>query len=59
MNLKQIKSGTIALLVAGVLVFVVGTYTANGGFRLAGGLILVVAVILAISQASSRAGPRE
>lgn len=58
MNLKQIKSGTISLLVAGVLMLVVGTYTANGGFQLAGGLLLVVTVILAISQAASRTDSR-
>ncbi|MFC3715055.1 hypothetical protein ACFONC_02665 [Luteimonas soli] len=54
MNLKQIKSSTIALLVAGVLILSVGTYTTNGGFQLAGGLVLLVAIILAISQASNR-----
>ncbi|TWT17095.1 hypothetical protein FQY83_17465 [Luteimonas marina] len=59
MNLKQIKSNTIALLVAGVLILTVGTYTTNGGFQLAGGLVLLVAIILAISQASSRAGTGE
>lgn len=59
MNLSQIKSGTIALSVAGVLILVVGIYTTNGGFQLAGGFILLVAVILAISQASSRAGTDE
>ncbi len=56
MNLKQIKSSTIALLVAGVLILVVGTYTTNGGFQLAGGLVLLVAIILAVNQASSRTG---
>ena len=59
MNLKQIKSNTIALLVAGVLILTVGTYTTNGGFQLAGGLVLLVAIILAISQASNRAGTGE
>lgn len=59
MNLNQIKSSTIALLVAGVLIFVVGTYTTNGGFQLAGGMVLLVAIILAISQARSRASTDE
>ncbi|WP_154659581.1 hypothetical protein [Arenimonas composti] len=54
MNLKQITPSTFALLVAGLLVLVVGTYTANGGFQLAGGLILLVGVILAFSQACRR-----
>ncbi|MCB1568732.1 MAG: hypothetical protein KDI69_07980 [Xanthomonadales bacterium] len=59
MNLKQIKSSTVALLVAGVLILSVGTYTTNGGFQLAGGLVLLVAIILAISQASRRSGTGE
>ena len=59
MNLKQITSSTVALLVAGVLILIVGTYTTNSGFQLAGCLVLLVATILAISQASSRSGPRE
>ena len=59
MNLKQIRSSTFALLVAGVLILVVGTYTTNSGFQLAGGLVLLVAIILAISQASSRPGTGE
>ena len=59
MNHKQIKSTTIAMLVAGALILVVGTYTTNGGFQLAGGLVLLVAIILAISQASSRADTGE
>jgi hypothetical protein len=59
MNLKQIKSSTIALLVSGVLILVVGTYTTNGGFELAGGLVILVAIILAIIQASSRTNTGE
>lgn len=59
MNFKQIKSNTIALLVSGVLILVVGTYTTNGGFELAGGLVILVAIILAINQASSRTNTGE
>ena len=51
MKLKQIKSTTLALFVAGLLVLVAGTYTSNGGFQLAGGLVLLVAAILALNQA--------
>lgn len=54
MNLKQIKPGTFALLVAGMLPLAVGTYTANGGFQLAGGLILLVGLVLAFNQAGKR-----
>lgn len=50
MNLNRINPGTIALFVAGTFVFAVGRYTANGGFQLAGGLILLVAVILVLQQ---------
>lgn len=58
MNPKQLTSSTIALLVAGVLVFGVGTYTQNGGFQLAGGLICLVAVILALRGPSRTPGDR-
>ena len=51
MNFKQIKPATFALTVVGLLVLAVGTYTSNGGFQLAGGLFLLVAVILAVNQA--------
>lgn len=51
MNVKQIKPATVAIAVAGLLVLAVGTYTANGGFQLAGGLFLLVTVILAVNQA--------
>ena len=54
MNLKQITPSTFALLVAGLLALAVGTYTANGGFQLAGGLILLVGLILAFNQAGKR-----
>jgi membrane protein implicated in regulation of membrane protease activity len=50
-NLKQIRPATFALSVAGLLVLAVGTYTSNGGFQLAGGIFLLVAVVLAVNQA--------
>ncbi|MCA9968631.1 MAG: hypothetical protein KC425_00370 [Anaerolineales bacterium] len=53
MSLKHIASSTIALIVAGILILSVGTYTDNGGFQLAGALILLVGIILAFSQAKS------
>ena len=56
MSFKSIKSNTIALLLVGVLVLAVGTYTENGGFQLAGGIMLLVAAILAFNQASDRSG---
>jgi hypothetical protein len=54
MSLKKISSSTVALLAAGVLVLAVGIYTQNGGFQLAGGLMLVVAAIRAIGQSINR-----
>ena len=56
MNLKQITSSTLALLIAAAFVLLVGTYTDNGGFQLAGALLLVVALILAFNQARRRGG---
>lgn len=53
MNLKQIKSSTFALLVAGLFVLLVGTYTENGGFQLAGGILMSIAAILALNQANN------
>ena len=53
MNLKQITSSTISLIVAAILLLVVGTYTDNGGFQLAGGL-LTITLITAFNQARQR-----
>lgn len=54
MNLKQITSSTLALLVAAVFMLLTGVYTDNGGFQLAGALLLVVALILAFNQGRGR-----
>lgn len=51
MQLRQIKPTTIALLLAALFVVVVGTYTDNGGFQLAGFIMLIVAFITAFNQA--------
>lgn len=56
MNLKQIKSTTLALFLAGLFLLGAGIYTSNGGFQLAGGILLMVAAILALNQASNRTG---
>lgn len=57
MNLKQVTSGTLALLAAAALMLLVGTYTDNGGFQLAGVLLLVVALLLAFNQARGKGTP--
>lgn len=54
MNVKLIKSNSISLLAGGVLLLAVGTYTDNGGLQLAGGIMLLVAAILAFNQARGR-----
>lgn len=51
MSLKRIAPETFALIVVGLLVLVVGAYTDNGGFRLAGAILLVVGVLVAFRQA--------
>ena len=54
MNLKNIKSTTYALFVAGLFILLTGTYTDNGGFQLAGGILLLVTLIIALGQASGK-----
>lgn len=56
MNLKQITPATAAVLVAALFVLVTGFYTDNGGFQLAGGLLLVVGLVLAFNRARDRDG---
>ncbi len=56
MEFSRIRASTIALAVAAGLMLLVGTYTGNGGFQLAGVLIAVVAVVVAFNQARSSGG---
>lgn len=51
MNLKKIKSTTYALLMAGLAMLLTGTYTDNGGFQLAGGMLIFITLIIALGQA--------
>ena len=53
MHWSRVHPSTIALAVAAGLILSVGLYTENGGFQLAGALIAVVAVVVALSQARS------
>ena len=46
-----IRPTTVALGVASGLMLLVGTYTDNGGFQLAGLIVGVVAVIVGFNQA--------
>jgi hypothetical protein len=55
-NLKRNKSNALGLLAGGVFLFAVGAYTDNGGFRFAGGILLVVSAVLALQQPSKRPG---
>lgn len=56
MKLQQITSSTVALLLAALLVLLTGIYTDNGGFQLAGALLLLVAVLLAFKQGTNGDG---
>ena len=40
MNSKLLKSPSFSLFVAGLVALLVGTYTDNGGFQLAGGMFV-------------------
>jgi hypothetical protein len=59
MSLSRIRPSTIAIAVAAGLTVLVGTYTENEGFQLAGALFAVVAVVMAINQARSASGPSQ
>ena len=56
MNVKQIKSSTVSLLLCALFILLVGTYTENGGFQLAGVMLAVICLIRALSQATSKSG---
>ena len=51
MDIRRVPPSTLALLLAGGLVLATGLCTVNTGLQLAGGLVLVVAAILALGQA--------
>ena len=54
MNLKHIKSTSYALLVAGLVMLLTGTYTDNGGFQVAGGMLIFITLIIALGQAGGK-----
>ena len=56
MNLKRVKPSTVSLLLCGFFILLVGTYTENGGFQLAGVMLAVICLILALGQATSKNG---
>jgi hypothetical protein len=49
-NYKQITPSTISLFVTTILFFIVGIYTDNSGFQLAGVIMLTVVLITAFNQ---------
>jgi len=57
MDFSRIRPSTIALALSAGVMLLVGTYTENGGFQLAGVLLAVVAAVVAFSQARSSGGP--
>lgn len=50
MTPKAISSTAIALIVSALLILVSGLYTDNGGFQLAGAIVLLVGVVVAIKE---------
>ena len=54
MDLSRIRPTTVALAIAAGMMVLVGSYTDNGGFQLAGLIVGVVAVITGFNQARSR-----
>jgi uncharacterized membrane protein len=59
LDLSRIRPATIALIVAAIVMLLVGAYTENSGFQLAGLILGVVAVITALNQARSRSDTGE
>ena len=49
-----LSTGTIAIFVVAILVSIVGLYTENNGFLLAGGIFFVVSLITGINQISKK-----
>ncbi len=54
MNLKSIWSSNHALLVAGLFMLLTGTYTDNGGFQLAGGILIFVTLVIVVGRANGK-----
>ena len=50
-NIRNVSSKSIALMVTGLFIAGVGTYTHNTGFQFAGALIFSVGIGIAIDQA--------
>lgn len=59
MDLAKIRPPSVALLVSALLVLAVGAYTGNGGFQLAGAIMLVSGLILALRQATRNSHPSD
>ncbi len=54
MDISKINSSAIAVVVVAILVGVVGFYTENNGFILAGAIFLLVGLLLGINQARGK-----
>ena len=54
MKLNQIKPTTISLALAALVMLSVGTYTENGGFQLAGVILMAVVLITGFKQARDK-----
>lgn len=49
-DLKKINSGLFAIFFVGILTTAVGFYTENMGFLAAGGLFLLVSIVMFLNQ---------
>lgn len=54
MKSKLLRSPSFSLFVAGLVSLLVGTYTGNGGFQLAGGMLCFISVLLWLAQRGKR-----
>ncbi len=54
MDLRKIRPNTFAIIIAGVIALIIGTYTNNVGFQMAGGLFMLVGLLVGYSQVRGR-----
>ncbi len=55
MKLEETVSNTVGLIVGALLLFVVGTYTENGGFQFAG-VLMMISAVLSLNAALGKQG---
>jgi hypothetical protein len=50
MNPNLLKSQVFTLFVAGIVAFLIGTYSDNGGFQVFGGMLCFISIVLWLSK---------